>query len=118
MISKDKSGSGGNLVGGQQKSDFSKRSKSQIKIDDAVVQQFQSNPLISKVLMFKTNNEESNAKVAALRSIIKLSQNSNPSYIPSKQTTTRADSKDQNNQSSTGQQPNTNGNGVQYKQIS
>lgn len=33
--------------------------------------------------MFKTNNEESNAKVAALRSIIKLS-GSNASYMQTK----------------------------------
>ena len=31
--------------------------------------------------MFKTNNEESNAKVAALKSIIKLSSNNNTNYM-------------------------------------
>lgn len=30
-----------------------------------------------KTLMFRTNNEENNAKVAALKSIIKLSSNTN-----------------------------------------
>lgn len=34
--------------------------------------------------MFKTNNEESNAKVAALKSIIKLSSNNNNSYMQNK----------------------------------
>jgi len=31
--------------------------------------------------MFKTNNEESNAKVAALKSIIKLSSNTSTNYM-------------------------------------
>jgi hypothetical protein len=35
----------------------------------------------SKILMFKTNNEGNNAKVAALKSLIKLSSNSNTTYI-------------------------------------
>jgi hypothetical protein len=34
--------------------------------------------------MFKTNNEENNAKVAALKSIIKLSSNTNTSYMQTK----------------------------------
>jgi len=38
----------------------------------------------SKVLLFKSNNEESNAKVAALKSIIKLSSNTNTNYMQQK----------------------------------
>ena len=44
--------------------------------------------------MFKTNNEESNAKVAALKSLIKLSSNSNTSYMQSKTIAVRNQSKE------------------------
>ena len=50
----------------------------------------------SKVLMFKTNNEESNAKVAALKSLIKLSYNSNATYMQGKPVGQRAQSKENN----------------------
>jgi hypothetical protein len=50
--------------------------------------------------MFKTNNEESNAKVAALKSIIKLSSSNNTNYMQNKPA--RPQSKEnQQNQSQT-----------------